>query len=99
MKDLSIITVKSIPEIEQLMAKGNKLRMVGQTAMNDTSSRSHSIFTIYIETAETVSRSQLLLKNSHSTLKYIGPRKAKIQGRKAQFGRFGRIRASKQDKG
>ena len=53
--DLSIPTVKSIPEIEHLMAHGNKLRMVGQTAMNDTSSRSHSIFTIYIETAETVS--------------------------------------------
>ena len=63
-KDLSIITVKSIPEIEHYMAQGNKLRMVGQTAMNDTSSRSHSIFTIYIETAETVSSSayQILLQ-------------------------------------
>jgi kinesin family member 17 len=53
---LSVQPVKSIPEIEKLMAHGNKLRMVGQTAMNDSSSRSHSIFTIYIETAETVSK-------------------------------------------
>lgn len=57
---LSNNTVKSIPEIEELMAQGNKLRMVGQTAMNDTSSRSHSIFTIYIETAEMVSTLALL---------------------------------------
>ena len=48
-KDLTIISVKSVAEIEQLMDKGNGLRKVGQTAMNDTSSRSHSLFTIYIE--------------------------------------------------
>ena len=54
-KDLTIITVKSIREIDAVMNQGNRLRKVGQTAMNDTSSRSHSIFTIYIETAETVS--------------------------------------------
>ena len=36
------------------MAKGNSLRKTGATAMNDTSSRSHSLFTIYIETAEDV---------------------------------------------
>ena len=54
-KDLCIVTVKSIREIEQMMKQGNSLRKVGQTAMNDTSSRSHSLFTIYIETAETVS--------------------------------------------
>lgn len=56
-KDLTILTVKSIQEIERVMMQGNSLRKVGQTAMNDTSSRSHSLFTIYFETAETV-RSQ-----------------------------------------
>lgn len=34
------------------------VRKVGATAMNETSSRSHSIFTIYIETSEDVSESQ-----------------------------------------
>ena len=53
--DLTILTVKSVPEIENLMDLGNKARHVGATAMNDTSSRSHSLFTIYIEQAETVS--------------------------------------------
>ena len=36
------------------MEKGNSLRKVAATEMNAVSSRSHSIFTIYIETAETV---------------------------------------------
>lgn len=57
-KDLTIITVKSIREIDEMMNKGNSLRIVGQTAMNDTSSRSHSLFTIYIETAETIKNKQ-----------------------------------------
>jgi kinesin family protein 3/17 len=34
------------------MMKGNKNRHVGATAMNKTSSRSHSIFTLYLETSE-----------------------------------------------
>ena len=57
-KDLTILTVKSIQEIEKVMEKGNSLRQVGKTAMNDTSSRSHSLFTIYFETAETVRHNQ-----------------------------------------
>lgn len=51
-KDLTIKTVKTVSEIDDFMNKGSSLRKVGATAMNDTSSRSHSIFTIYIETAE-----------------------------------------------
>lgn len=54
-KDLTCCIVKSIPEIEKLMLYGTKQRMVGETAMNKDSSRSHSIFTIYIETSEDVS--------------------------------------------
>lgn len=54
-KDLTTFIVKSIPEIEKLMNKGSGNRKVGETAMNKDSSRSHSIFTIYIETSEDVS--------------------------------------------
>ncbi len=50
-QNLTNVIVKSVPEIEKIMNAGNKHRRVGQTAMNDTSSRSHSIFTIYIETS------------------------------------------------
>lgn len=51
-KGLTSVIVKSIPEIEKTMLAGTKNRKVGETAMNKDSSRSHSIFTIYIETAE-----------------------------------------------
>jgi len=51
-KNLTTCIVKSIPEIEAYMDHGTKHRMTGETAMNKESSRSHSIFTIYIETSE-----------------------------------------------
>ena len=99
-KDLTIITVKSIREIETVMNQGNRLRKVGQTAMNDTSSRSHSLFTIYIETAETVSAP---LRRERATYVLhrvsIGARKATVQGWQAQSGRSGRLRAPEQDAG
>jgi len=52
-KGLSMHIVKSVPEIQKLMTLGFKNRSVGETAMNKDSSRSHSIFTIYVETSET----------------------------------------------
>lgn len=51
-KDLTTVIVKTVPELEKILFAGMKLRKVGETAMNKDSSRSHSIFTIYIETAE-----------------------------------------------
>lgn len=41
--------VKSVNEMEKHMDSGNKSRTTGETLMNKDSSRSHSIFTIYIE--------------------------------------------------
>jgi hypothetical protein len=51
-KDLSQYVVTNIPEMEKYMEIGNGNRSVGETKMNATSSRSHSIFTITIETSE-----------------------------------------------
>jgi kinesin family protein 3/17 len=51
-KDLSTYVVKNANEIAKVMRKGQKSRQVGATAMNPGSSRSHSIFTIMIETCE-----------------------------------------------
>jgi len=51
-KDLTHTIVKSIPEIDKAMTFGTANRKTASTAMNADSSRSHSIFTIYIETAE-----------------------------------------------
>ena len=51
-KDLTCIIVKSIPEIERAMNFGTNNRKTAATNMNADSSRSHSLFTIYIETGE-----------------------------------------------
>ena len=44
-------TVKSVQEMEAFLQAGNRLRSTAQTNMNDTSSRSHSIFSITVECA------------------------------------------------
>lgn len=51
-KDLTCCIIKSIPEIEKAMNYGTSNRKTASTNMNQDSSRSHSLFTIYIETAE-----------------------------------------------
>lgn len=48
-KDLTMQVVKTVAEMEKWMNIGTENRSVGATAMNKDSSRSHSIFTLYIE--------------------------------------------------
>ena len=45
-EDLAKLVVSSFNEIESLMDEGNKARTVAATNMNETSSRSHAVFTI-----------------------------------------------------
>ena len=51
-RDLSAFVVKNIDELREIMQAGRKNRATGETAMNERSSRSHSIFTITIEQSE-----------------------------------------------
>ena len=51
-KDLTMSVVREVKEMEKLMEAGNKNRAVGETLMNKDSSRSHSIFTIYVESSD-----------------------------------------------
>ncbi len=41
--------VKTVKEMEDYMNQGNGNRSTGETLMNKDSSRSHSIFTLYVE--------------------------------------------------
>ncbi|RNA29302.1 chromosome-associated kinesin KIF4A [Brachionus plicatilis] len=49
--NLSEIEVKNSVTTIQLLERGSKSRVVGSTAMNDQSSRSHAIFTLTLEQA------------------------------------------------
>ena len=51
-KDLSMNAAKTYEDMMEYMDMGNKNRSVGETLMNKDSSRSHSIFTIYVEVGE-----------------------------------------------
>ena len=52
LRDVTYITIKNTSDIENCLERGNKNRHVGQTSMNDQSSRSHSLFTVYLEIEE-----------------------------------------------
>ncbi|GAB0135092.1 hypothetical protein EsDP_00003443 [Epichloe bromicola] len=47
-EDLAKLVVGSFQEIESLMDEGNKARTVAATNMNETSSRSHAVFTLML---------------------------------------------------
>ncbi|KAL2830070.1 P-loop containing nucleoside triphosphate hydrolase protein [Aspergillus cavernicola] len=48
-KDLTEVTVRNFAEIMKFMRKGDMSRTVASTKMNDTSSRSHAVFTITLK--------------------------------------------------
>jgi len=50
-KDLTSYVVKGVEEMEHVLQAGKKNRSVGATLMNQDSSRSHSIFSIVIESS------------------------------------------------
>lgn len=52
-KDLSTKVVKSVEEMDQVLATGLKNRSVAATNMNEGSSRSHSIFMVTVEQCST----------------------------------------------
>ncbi|KAL1920952.1 uncharacterized protein VTP21DRAFT_11587 [Calcarisporiella thermophila] len=47
-EDLSKLVVTSFSDIDSLMDEGNKARTVAATNMNETSSRSHAVFTVLL---------------------------------------------------
>ncbi|KAJ8548596.1 hypothetical protein ON010_g11078 [Phytophthora cinnamomi] len=53
-KDLTEVVVRDVESMNSVMNRGFKNRTVGATLMNEGSSRSHSIFTVVVETNETI---------------------------------------------
>ena len=65
---LSKILVKSYQDIERAINAGNRSRTVARTKMNDTSSRSHSVFTIYFSKS---TKSNVGLESTYSKISLI----------------------------
>ncbi len=61
-KNLTKRTVKSVDEIESVLAEGQKLKMMGSTLMNAESSRSHTVFTITVESASSCDEGKTAVK-------------------------------------
>ena len=59
-EDLSKLLVTSYADINRLMDEGNKARTVAATNMNETSSRSHGVFTIVFTQKHPVPGSDLV---------------------------------------
>jgi kinesin family protein 3/17 len=51
-KDLSGYVVNNADDLDRIMTIGNKTRVIGATAMNACSSRSHAIFTVTVESSQ-----------------------------------------------
>ena len=51
-KDLHYVVVRSSADVDTQLQAGKKNRVTGATLMNAQSSRSHSIFTVTVETSE-----------------------------------------------
>ena len=60
-KNLEKIRANSFKEVDALLTQGKKMRVVGATQMNKTSSRSHAVFTLYLE--------QKIVKEGKKTIK------------------------------
>ncbi|KAK9469051.1 P-loop containing nucleoside triphosphate hydrolase protein [Lipomyces arxii] len=51
-KDLTTFSVRSFVDVEKYLAQGNKMRATAATKMNETSSRSHAVFTLALKKIE-----------------------------------------------
>ena len=56
-QDCQIRVCRDVWELDRVLAEGNKNKVTGETLMNRDSSRSHCIFTLYVETATPVTPS------------------------------------------
>ena len=68
LKDLTYVTIKNPADIDKSLDTGNKNRHVGATSMNDQSSRSHSLFTVYLEIEEKGENGQSRIKSGKLNL-------------------------------
>ncbi|GMH91959.1 hypothetical protein TL16_g12208 [Triparma laevis f. inornata] len=79
-KDLTCTVVSDEESINLVMEKGLKERTVAATAMNDTSSRSHAIFTIWVEVSEVVEGKEMFRVGKLNLVDLAGSERQKKTG-------------------
>ncbi|KAI1284089.1 kinesin heavy chain [Xylaria sp. FL0933] len=81
-EDLAKLVVGSFQEIENLMDEGNKARTVAATNMNETSSRSHAVFTLILtqKTFDTDTKMELEKQAKISLVDLAGSERATSTG-------------------
>lgn len=78
-EDLSKLVVENYGQMMTLMDEGNKARTVAATNMNETSSRSHAVFTVIVSGLFGFSDNpQLTQKRLDSATKMTGEKVSKI---------------------
>ncbi|XP_050738525.1 kinesin-like protein KIF16B [Eriocheir sinensis] len=83
-QDLSVHLVQQYPDIEELMRKGNSHRTTASTHMNDTSSRSHAIFTVTFIQAKLMSDTPLETRSKIHLVDLAGSERADATGATGQ---------------
>lgn len=77
---LTMHDVKTTNDIAKAMESGNTHRIVKETAMNDTSSRSHAIFIIYVESSEEAQGRTLIKAGKLNLVDLAGSERQKKTG-------------------
>ena len=79
-KNLTLHDVNNTNDISHAMESGNSHRIVGETAMNSKSSRSHAIFIIYVESSEEVQGKMMLRAGKLNLVDLAGSERQKKTG-------------------
>lgn len=83
-QDLSTHLVHHYPDIQELMKRGNSHRTTASTHMNDTSSRSHAIFTVTFIQAKLLSDTPLETRSKIHLVDLAGSERADATGATGQ---------------
>ena len=79
-KDASMYITNNVEDITKALTFGSKNRKKGETLMNRDSSRSHCMFTVYVETQETVSNEEKITVGKLNLVDLAGSERQKKSG-------------------
>ena len=79
-KDVTMFITKSVDDLYKALTLGSKNRKKGETLMNRDSSRSHCMFTLYVETQETIANEERIRVGKLNLVDLAGSERQKKSG-------------------